>query len=132
MEDLDDEEKARRKKEQIAYRNKKNFSTIFMFIATAAEILITFVLIILLLVIGIFILSRVVSIDSEAFSNILGVMLIVMAFGGLVAGFIIYKKLMKVVILKFHLEEKLSDEILNHYLKNYKELKQEREKELKQ
>ena len=39
---------------------------------------------------------------------------------------------MKVVILKFHLEEKLSDEILNHYLKNYKELKQEREKELKQ
>ena len=39
---------------------------------------------------------------------------------------------MRFVIKKFKLESKLSDEILFHYVKNYKEQKAEREKELKE
>ncbi|MBQ1709540.1 MAG: DUF3754 domain-containing protein [Treponema sp.] len=132
MEDLDEEARNKRKAEQIAYRNKKNFSSIFMVIATLAEIAITFILVIGLLIIGIFILSRICDIDSQAFSNSLGVLVIVISLVGLVVGFIIYKQLMRFVIKKFKLESKLSDEILFHYVKNYKEQKAEREKELKE
>jgi len=131
MEDLDEEARNKRKAEQIAFRNKKNFSTMFMVIATLVEIIITFLLVIGLLILGIFILSRVCNVESEAFSNILGVMVIIISLAGLVLGFIIYKLLMRFIIKKFKLEEKLNDEILFHYVKNYKEQKAEREKELK-
>jgi len=46
MEDLDEEAKARRKKEQVEYRNKKRTSNIFMLAATAFEILETLILMI--------------------------------------------------------------------------------------
>ncbi|MCR5187506.1 MAG: hypothetical protein K6C97_01125 [Treponema sp.] len=131
MEDLDEEARNKRKAEQIAFRNKKNFSTMFMVIATLAEIVITFILVIGLLILGIFILSRVCDVESEAFSNALGIMIIVISLAGLVLGFIVYKLLMRFIIKKFKLEEKLNDEILFHYVKNYKEQKAEREKELK-
>ena len=39
MEDLDEESYKKRKLEQVEYRNKKRYSSIFMFAATIFEIL---------------------------------------------------------------------------------------------
>lgn len=128
MEDLDEEARARRRKEQIEYRNKKRFSNIFMIGATLFNIVETFVIIIALLVLGIFILTKTCNPETAAFSNILGVLVIVLSFGGLVLGFLVYKKVTGWVIKRFNLEDKLLDSIKMHYQKKTKE---EKEAELK-
>ncbi len=128
MEDLDEEAKARRRKEQIEYRNKKRFSNIFMIVATLFNIVETFAIIIALLVLGIFILTKTCNPETSAFSNILGVLVIVLSFGGLFLGFIVYKKVTGWFIKKFNLEDKLLDSIKIHYQKKTEE---EKEAELK-
>lgn len=128
MEELDDEEKARRRKEQIEWRNKKRFSNIFMICATLFEIAETFIIIIALVVIALMIMTKTMTPGSAAFSNVLGAAMIILSLGGLVIGFIIYKKVMGWVIKKYNLEDKLLDEIKMHYVKNSKN---EIEEELK-
>ena len=92
MDNLDDEEKARHKQQQIEYRNKKRFSSIFLFIATIFEIIETFLIILLLIIGSVAVTTRFVDVNSALFSNILGIIIIVFSLGGLVIGFIIYKK----------------------------------------
>ena len=92
MDNLDEEEKARHKQEKIEYRNKKRFSSIFLFIATVFEIIETFLIILLLIIGSVAITTRFVDVNSALFSNILGIIIIVFSLGGLIIGFIIYKK----------------------------------------
>lgn len=125
---LDDEEKARRKQQQIEYRNKKRFSSVFLLIATVFEIIETFLIILALIVGAIAITARFVDIKSALFSNILGIIIIVFSLGGLVIGFIIYKKAMRWAIDKFDLKDKLLDDVTSHYIKSdeQEELKKRR------
>ena len=60
MDNLNDEEKARHKQQQVEYRNKKRFSSIFLFIATIFEIIETFIIILLLIIGSIAITTRFV------------------------------------------------------------------------
>ena len=117
MDNLNDEEKARHKQQQVEYRNKKRFSSIFLFIATIFEIIETFIIILLLIIGSIAITTRFVDVNSALFSNILGIIIIVFSLGGLVIGFIIYKKAMDWVINKFNLKDKLLDDVTSHYIK---------------
>ena len=117
MDNLNDEEKARHKQQQVEYRNKKRFSSIFLFIATIFEIIETFIIILLLIIGSIAITTRFVDVNSTLFSNILGIIIIVFSFGGLVIGFIIYKKAMGWAINKFNLKDKLLDDVTSHYIK---------------
>ena len=89
MDNLNEEEKARHKQQQVEYRNKKRFSSIFLFIATIFEIIETFIIILLLIIGSIAITTRFVDVNSALFSNILGIIIIVFSLGGLVIGFII-------------------------------------------
>ncbi|MDY4833347.1 MAG: hypothetical protein SO161_12600 [Treponema sp.] len=117
MDNLNDEEKARHKQQQVEYRNKKRFSSIFLFIATIFEIIETFIIILLLIIGSIAITTRFVDVNSTLFSNILGIIIIVFSLGGLVIGFIIYKKAMGWAINKFNLKDKLLDDVTSHYIK---------------
>lgn len=117
MDNLNEEEKARHKQQQVEYRNKKRFSSIFLFIATIFEIIETFIIILLLIIGSIAITTRFVDVNSALFSNILGIIIIVFSFGGLVIGFIIYKKAMGWAINKFNLKDKLLDDVTSHYIK---------------
>ena len=117
MDNLDEEEKARHKQEKIEYRNKKRFSSIFLFIATVFEIIETFLIILLLIIGSVAITTRFVDVNSALFSNILGIIIIVFSLGGLIIGFIIYKKAMGWAIKKFNLKDKLLDDVTSHYIK---------------
>ncbi|MDY5916978.1 MAG: hypothetical protein SPJ55_01005 [Treponema sp.] len=117
MDNLNEEEKARHKQQQVEYRNKKRFSSIFLFIATIFEIIETFIIILLLIIGSIAITTRFVDVNSALFSNILGIIIIVFSLGGLVIGFIIYKKAMGWAINKFNLKDKLLDDVTSHYIK---------------
>lgn len=117
MDNLDEQEKARRKQQQIEYRNKKRFSSLFLFIATIFEIIETILIILVLLIGAIAITSGFVDINTPLFSNLLGVIIIVFSLGGLVLGFIIYKKAMGWAINKFNLKDKLLDDVTSHYIK---------------
>ena len=117
MDNLDEEEKARHKQEKIEYRNKKRFSSIFLFIATVFEIIETFLIILLLIIGSVAITTRFVDVNSALFSNILGIIIIVFSLGGLIIGFIIYKKAMGWAINKFNLKDKLLDDVISHYIK---------------
>ena len=117
MDNLNEEEKARHKQQQVEYRNKKRFSSIFLFIATIFEIIETFIIILLLIIGSIAITTRFVDVNSALFSNILGIIIIVFSLGGLVIGFIIYKKAMGWAINKFNLKDKLLDYVTSHYIK---------------
>ena len=117
MDNLNEEEKARHKQQQVEYRNKKRFSSIFLFIATIFEIIETFIIILLLIIGSIALTTRFVDVNSALFSNILGIIIIVFSLGGLVIGFIIYKKAMGWAINKFNLKDKLLDDVTSHYIK---------------
>ena len=117
MDNLNEKEKARHKQQQVEYRNKKRFSSIFLFIATIFEIIETFIIILLLIIGSIAITTRFVDVNSALFSNILGIIIIVFSLGGLVIGFIIYKKAMGWAIKKFNLKDKLLDDVTSHYIK---------------
>ena len=117
MDNLNEKEKARHKQQQVEYRNKKRFSSIFLFIATIFEIIETFIIILLLIIGSIAITTRFVDVNSTLFSNILGIIIIVFSLGGLVIGFIIYKKAMGWAINKFNLKDKLLDDVTSHYIK---------------
>lgn len=121
MDNLDEEEKARHKKEQVEYRNKKRFSSIFLFIATVFEIIETFLIILLLIIGSVAITTRFVDVNSALFSNILGIIIIVFSLGGLIIGFIIYKKAMGWAINKFNLQDKLLEDVTSHYIKKNEE-----------
>ena len=121
MDNLDEEEKARHKQEKIDYRNKKRFSSIFLFIATVFEIIETFLIILLLIIGSVAITTRFVDVNSALFSNILGIIIIVFSLGGLIIGFIIYKKAMGWAINKFNLQDKLLEDVTSHYIKKNEE-----------
>ncbi|MCR5062884.1 MAG: hypothetical protein K6A89_06325 [Treponema sp.] len=123
MEELDEEEK-RRRKEQIEYRNKKRNSNLFTFIATIFEIIETAAIVFFFIILSIIIIDKI-NVSEKLQSIISSVLLIASFFGGLVLGFFIFKKLMGFVIRKFKLEDKLLDSITVHYLKSKEDLKEE-------
>lgn len=126
MVDYDEESKAKRKKEQVEFRNKKRTSNLFMFFATIFEIVETLLLILLLYIGLVLIISRLFAPDSQVAGTIFQIGTIVIFFGGMVLGFIIYKKAVVFAIKKMKLEDKLSEEVLSHYIKkSEEELKQE-------
>lgn len=112
------EEQKRRKQEIIAYRNKKRFSSFFMTMACIFEILETMVIMFALLVISVLLVYRVFHLQDRAASIAMTIALVVIFIGGLILGFFIYKKAVIFVIKKGKLEDKLSDDILDHYTRN--------------
>lgn len=125
-EELDEAEKERRKKAMIEYRSKKRFSAIFMTVASICEIIMTLVIIIAIFVVIAFISTRLPNVSEKAAAWINTIGIFFSFFGGLFIGFVLYKKLVCVVINKFNLEDKLIDDVLNHYTKQMEKLEEKK------
>ncbi len=115
MQDLDEAEKARRKKEQIEWRTKKNNSNMFMIITSLVQIVFTILVIALLITIASLIMFNVMNLDGEAIQVAYPIVLIALFVVGVFFAFFFYKKLTRLVIKKMHLEDKLLDDVLEHY-----------------
>ncbi|MCQ2591166.1 MAG: hypothetical protein MJ188_00150 [Treponema sp.] len=126
--DYEDYEQKRRKEEMIKYRTKKRNTSIFMTVATIFNIVLSLIIILLLFVILTFFMFKVFHGEGETAMQIFRIAMIVIFFGGLFLGFIIYKQVIRWAIKKFNLEEKLLDEIIERYIKD---TKLETEKKLK-
>ena len=125
--EYDKAEQEKRKQDQIAYRNKKKYSSLFLFIASLFEIAETFLLIFAGIIIISFFMFKVFHLSPETYSTLFSILLIVNLVGGLILGFVIYKKAIIWFIKKRHLEEKLSEEIVDHYLRDPKKEKKNKQ-----
>jgi uncharacterized membrane protein len=128
MEDLDEESREKRKREQIEYRNKKRTSGIFMFAATIFEIVETIILMLVLFLLTAFILLKCFDPENPAVQIAFQVSTVIIFIGGMILGFLIYKKTVTWAIKKFNLQDKLMDDVVRHYIKPTEE---EREAELR-
>lgn len=115
--DLDEEEKARRKAESVAYRNKKRYSSIFMLCASVFEILESLAIMFVMFFIAAFFIFKVFKATGPTGQVLFQVLMILIFISGLILGFLVYKKTITWVIKKYKLEDKLLDEVLLHYTK---------------
>lgn len=117
--ELDQEEQERRKKDQIAFRNKKRNSRILLFFGCIFEIIETLFIVLALFLISTAIFARVL--PEEIAGKVISISSIVVFFGGLFLGFLVYRTVIRFIIKKFKLEDKLSDEVIKQYSKVSKE-----------
>ncbi len=116
--DLDEEAKQKRRKEQIEFRTKKRASVRFMLLSSLFEIFETVLIMFLLFFIVSFILFRVFKATGPTGQTVFQILLIAIFIGGMILGFIVYKKCARWYILKFNLKSKLNEEVLIHYFKD--------------
>jgi hypothetical protein len=129
--DMTDEEKAERElrqKKELELRVKKRNSRLFLFFGSIFEIAETLAVIFLLFLLFSFLIFRVFNLPEQAARTIFQFCTIVSFLGGLFLGFIIYKAVANLVIEKFNLSDKLSNEILGHYSKRYRKEQEEAKK----
>ena len=115
---LDQETIEKRKKAQIEARTKKKFSTMFTLTSSIFEIIETIIIMFVLFIGTAFVMFKLLGLDSERAQTVFAILMFVIFFGGLVAGFFVYKAAVRFVVKKFKLKSKLSDEILTHYFKD--------------
>ncbi len=118
MQDLDEQEKARRRKEEIEFRNKKRYSNLFLFFGSIFQIAISLLIILGLWLLFAFIFFKVIGAQNQ---YVFQGFTIIIFIGGLLLGFTIYKKLAQYIIEKKNLKEKLTNDVIKHYAKLTKE-----------
>ena len=118
MQDLDEQEKARRRKEEIEFRNKKRYSNLFLFFGSIFQIAISLLIILGLWLLFAFIFFKVIRAQNQ---YVFQGFTIIIFIGGLMLGFTIYKKLAQYIIEKKNLKEKLTNDVIKHYAKLTKE-----------
>lgn len=115
--EIEDEEKAKRKKAQVEFRTKKRYSLKFQILASIFEIIETVIIMFSLIILSAYLAFGVFHINQESTVLIqIGVIFIFLL--GMVLGFIVYKKVIRWYIRKFKKMNKLNDEILVHYFKD--------------
>lgn len=126
--ELDKAEQEKRKKDQIEYRNKRRFSTLFLTLGSIFEIIETLIIIFAGVILSSVLIFKVFNLPTDKTSVLFSIVLIVIFIGGLVLGFFVYKKVIGWTIKKFNLQEKLNDDVVKHYVQNPKEEQQKRQK----
>lgn len=125
MTDEEKEERLARQKKELELRAKKRNSRLFLFFGSIFEIVETLAVITLLFVFFSVLILRVFKLPEELAKTIFQFSTIVSFIGGLFLGFMIYKACANFVIEKFNLIDKLSNEVLGHYSKRYRNSEKE-------
>ena len=125
MTESEQEERELLRKKEIERRNKARNSRIFLLCGSLFEIAETLLVIVGLFVLFSVLIFKVFNLPEEAAKTIFQYSTIVSFVGGLFLGFMIYKRCARFVIEKFHLEDKLSNEVLGHYAKRDKNAEKE-------
>ena len=126
--DMTEEEKAEREarqKKELELRAKKRNSRIFLFFGSIFEIVETLAVVFLLFVFFSLLVFIVFNLPEAAARTVFQFCTIVSFIGGLFLGFMIYKSVANLVIEKFNLTDKLTNEILGHYSKRYRQAQKE-------
>ena len=126
--DMTDEEKAERlerQKKELELRAKKRNSRLFVFFGSIFEIVETLGVIVLLWIFFSFLIFRAFNLPETIAPTVFQFSTIVSFIGGLFLGFMIYKACANFVIEKFKLTDKLSNEVLGHYSKRYRNAQKE-------
>ena len=125
MTEEEKQERLERQKKELEIRKKKRNSRIFLLLGSIFEIVETLAVILLLFVFFSFLILRVFQLPEATARTIFQFSTIVSFIGGLFLGFIIYKTCANFVIEKFNLSDKLTNEILGHYSKRYRDAQKE-------
>lgn len=125
MTEEEKQERLERQKKELENRKKKRNSRIFLLLGSIFEIVETLAVILLLFVFFSFLILRVFQLPEATARTIFQFSTIVSFIGGLFLGFIIYKTCANFVIEKFNLSDKLTNEILGHYSKRYRDAQKE-------
>lgn len=125
MTEADKEERFARQKKELELKAKKRNSRLFLFFGSIFEIAETLAVIFALFVFFSFLVFRVFQLQEDAARTIFQFCTIVSFIGGLFLGFMIYKTAANFVIEKFNLSDKLTNEILGHYSKRYRNAEKE-------
>lgn len=124
--EIDDEEKKRRKELAVQMRTKRKNSTIFMLATTIIEIIVSLAAILVLFCVSAFLIFKVFNAGNSKLGAIIFEVLTIASFiGGMIIGFFLYKACARWIIKQFKLENKLSDDVLMHYIKYTKEEKEQ-------
>ena len=125
MTEEEKEERLERQKKELELRAKKRNSRLFLFFGSIFEIAETLAVILLLWLFFALLVFRVFNLPEATAANIFTFCTIVSFIGGLFLGFMIYKNVANFVIEKFNLTDKLTNEILGHYSKRYRDAQKE-------
>lgn len=113
--ELDEEEKARRKADVIKRRKLNKNSRLFMVGMSIFEIIVTLAIIIVLFLALAFVMFRLFKATGPVAQIVFEVLSIIIFIGGMVLGFFVYKAFAKWVIKKYNLYEKINKDVLEHY-----------------
>ncbi|MBP5358853.1 MAG: hypothetical protein J6Y69_06685 [Treponema sp.] len=94
--------------------SKHSFTILFIFISSVFNIILTFGLIILLIVLSSFILFKCLGFSPEGKLSLVAILVSFLA--GLIGGMTIFTKLCAWAIDKFNLQDKLESQVLGRYL----------------
>lgn len=121
FEEIDEESREKRKKEVVEYRTKKRNSLLFMCAASVFEIVETILLMLVLFVLFSFVIFKVLHLSPDVAGTVFGISSVVIFIGGMILGFLIYKRVITWIIEKFNMKDKLSNDVIMHYQKKSKD-----------
>lgn len=124
--EFDEAEMKKRKQDQIAWRNQKRTTNLFTFLMTIIEIVVTLAVILVLFLATAKICFTAGDANEASVQKLFLILMVVVFFLGLFLGFLLFKMIARWSIKHFKLEDKLTNEVLNHYLKTRKDIENER------
>ena len=125
MSQLDEEEKKARIQAELELRDKKRNSRIFLLLGSIFEILVSIAIFFGLFIFFLFLFIKVFKLQDDVAQTLFGISTIVSLVGGLFLGFRLYKFCANLIIEKFNMHDKLTNEVLYHYSKREKEAQKE-------
>ncbi|MCQ2578796.1 MAG: hypothetical protein MJ176_09740 [Treponema sp.] len=100
---------------KIKARTIKKSSNTFLAFACLLQITITVLVILALIILVALFAFKVMRLTSENVGSFFTVFMVIVMGGGLVLGFMIYKRLIRLIVAKTGWFKKLSDDVMTHY-----------------
>lgn len=116
-EELTKEEKLAKRMAKIEYNKKKGNTNIFLFCTSIIQIAVTLFVVVGLFLASIFIVTRFLEPNSFEARKLLQILMFVEFIGGLILGFKIFASIVRFIIKKFNLEDKINQDVINRYKK---------------
>lgn len=115
FEEVDERNEAERKAQIVAYRTEKRRSSMFMVVASIGQIIVTFTIVLALFLAVAFLCFRVFGLTGDTVGNYFMALMVIVFGGGMVLGFMLYKYLLRLVIVHTDWKNKLSKDVMIHY-----------------
>lgn len=109
------------KKARIDATRRRRNTNIFLFFTVIIQIVVTLAIIIGMFLISLVLVSLICGKDNIWAPKIMQVLMFAEFIGGLILGFMVFSAIVRLIIRKFHLEDKLTQDVLNRYKKIEKE-----------